>query len=146
LLGFESLSGTQVFSAASFQPAALAGLRWRLFDFGRVDAQVAQARGAHAQAWADYRGTMLRATEDVENALVTLVQTEAQSDELGREVQAQRRARDASEQAYKGGAVGLYEVLDQDRQLLAAQDELARTHADDARAAVATFRALGGGW
>jgi len=37
-------------------------------------------------------------------------------------------------------------VLDEDRQLLAAQDLLARVRTDDARAAVAAFRALGGGW
>jgi NodT family efflux transporter outer membrane factor (OMF) lipoprotein len=146
LLGFESLSGGKLLGAASFQPEALAGLRWRLFDFGRVDAEVAQAKGANAEALANYRKAMLRATEDVENAMVTMTQTEMQSQELSTEVDAQRRARDASEDAYKGGAIGLYEVLDQDRQLLAAQDQLASARIDDARAAVSTFRALGGGW
>ena len=146
LLGFESLSGGKLLSAASFQPEALAGLRWRLFDFGRVDAEVAQAKGVNAEALANYRKAMLRATEDVENSIVTLTQTEMQSQELSTEVDAQRRARDAAEDAYKGGAIGLYEVLDQDRQLLAAQDQLASAHTDDARAAVSTFRALGGGW
>jgi outer membrane protein TolC len=36
--------------------------------------------------------------------------------------------------------------LDADRQLLVARDELESTRADAARAAVRTFRALGGGW
>ncbi len=45
ILGFEALDGP-LFKSAAFQPGALAGLRWRLFDFGRVDAEVAQARGA----------------------------------------------------------------------------------------------------
>jgi outer membrane protein TolC len=45
-----------------------------------------------------------------------------------------------------GGAIDLTDVLDADRQLLSAQDELARTRSDTARAAVASFRALGGGW
>jgi len=51
-----------------------------------------------------------------------------------------------AQDAYKGGAVSLVEVLDKDRLLLAARDQLAQLHANDARAAVATFRALGGGW
>jgi outer membrane efflux protein len=38
LLGFENLNSGQLFNAASFQPEATAGLRWRLFDFGKVDA------------------------------------------------------------------------------------------------------------
>ncbi|MDB6143542.1 MAG: transporter, partial [Pseudomonas sp.] len=36
--------------------------------------------------------------------------------------------------------------LDEDRLLLTARDQLAQLRANDARAAVATFRALGGGW
>jgi len=38
--------------------------------------------------------------------------------------------------------IALTDVLDADRQLLTAQDELAQTRADSARAAVGTFRAL----
>ncbi|WP_019448802.1 efflux transporter outer membrane subunit [Cupriavidus sp. BIS7] len=146
LLGFESLSASKLFTAQAFQPAAAAGLRWRLFDFGRVNAEVAQAKGANAEALAIYRKSMLQATEDVENALISLAQLESQSRELTVEIGAHVRARDASEDAYKGGVVSLYEVLDEDRQLLAARDEQARVQADNARAAVAAFRALGGGW
>jgi outer membrane protein TolC len=146
LLGFESLGSAGLLSAAAFQPQMAAGLRWRIFDFGRVDADVAQAKGANAEALALYRKSMLRATEDVENALVTLVQLEAQDRELKAETDALSRAVAATDDAYKGGATSLFEVLDQQRQLLAARDQLARVQADTARAAVASFRALGGGW
>ncbi len=44
LLGFDSMSG-HLFSSSAFQAAGGVGLRWRLFDFGKVDAEVAQARG-----------------------------------------------------------------------------------------------------
>lgn len=146
LLGFESLRSGELFTAKAFQPQAALGLHWRLFDFGRVDAEVVQAKGANAEALAAYRQSMLRATEDVENAIVALSELERQHHELTKEVAAHERARAAAEDAYKGGAVSLLEVLDEDRQLLASRDELARVHADDARAAVAAFRALGGGW
>jgi outer membrane protein TolC len=89
---------------------------------------------------------MLRATEDVENAIVSLSQLEAQHALLTDEVDAHTRARDAAQDAYTGGAVSLIEVLDEDRQLLASRDLLAQVHANDARSAVAAFRALGGGW
>lgn len=146
LLGLSSLGSTGLLTAASLQPQAAAGLRWRLFDFGRIDADVARAKGANAEALAAYRKTVLRAAEDVENAVVTLTQLEAQHTELAQEVDAHTRARDASELAYKGGAVSLYEVLEEQRQLLASSDQLARVNTDNARAAVATFRAAGGGW
>ena len=145
LLGFESVNAALI-SSASFQPQALLGLHWRLFDFGRVDAEVAQAKGAYAQALAEYRRSMLRATEEVEDSIVTLTQLELQRADLDKEITAHRQARDAAQDAYQGGAISLIEVLDEDRQLLSARDHLALLDANDARAAVATFRALGGGW
>jgi NodT family efflux transporter outer membrane factor (OMF) lipoprotein len=146
LLGFESLSSGQLLNSASFQPEATAGLRWRLFDFGRVDAEVAQANSVNAQALLTYRQTVLRATEDVENAFMSLAELEVQTRELATEVDALARARDASQQSYLAGASSLTDVLDADRQSLVAQDQLARTRADTDRAAVMSFRALGGGW
>jgi NodT family efflux transporter outer membrane factor (OMF) lipoprotein len=146
LLGVTSLGSSGLFSAAALQPQVTAGLRWRLFDFGRIDADVARAKGANAEALAAYRKAVLRAAEDVENAVVTLTQLELQHHELSEEVDAHARARDASEQAWQGGAVSLYEVLEEQRQLLASRDQMARVNADNARAAVATFRAAGGGW
>ena len=55
-------------------------------------------------------------------------------------------ARDEAQQAYAGGAISLTEVLDADRDLLAASDRLALAQAGASRAAVSAFRALGGGW
>ncbi|WP_256346804.1 efflux transporter outer membrane subunit [Pseudomonas gingeri] len=146
LLGFSSLHSGSLFSAQAFQPQALLGLHWRLFDFGRVDAEVAQAKGANAQALAEYRQSMLRASEDVENAVVTLTQLEAQRQELALEITARQTARQAASEAYQGGAVSLIEVLNEDSELLRTRNQMAELNANDARAAVATFRALGGGW
>lgn len=145
-LGFESLDVGKTFTAAAFQPAALVGLHWRLFDFGRVDAEVTQAKGANREALLRYRQAMLRATEDVEDAIVGVTELESQHALLAREVDAHQQARDAAQDAYRGGAVSLVEVIDEDRQLLASQDLLASVRTDDARAALAAFRSLGGGW
>ena len=111
-----------------------------------MHAEIARAKGVNSEALIAYRIAMLRTTEDVENSIMALAQLEEQNRELTKEVDAHQRARNASEDAYKGGAVSLTEVLYEDRLLLAAQDQLAQSHADNARAAVATFRALGGGW
>lgn len=146
LLGFESLSAGHLFKAATFQPEAVAGLRWRLFDFGKVDAEVAGARGANAEALALYRQSILHAAEDVEDAFTAFVQLDAHGEELKREVAALKRARDSSQKAYTAGVIPLTDVLDADRQLLSAQDQLALTHANTDQAAVQSFRAIGGGW
>jgi NodT family efflux transporter outer membrane factor (OMF) lipoprotein len=145
-LGFDSGNTSHLFTAGAFQPIGSGALRWRLFDFGKVDAEVKQARGANAEALAEYRQAVLNAAEDVENAFMSLAQTDARRQELQDEVSALVRARDLSERSYKSGAITLTDVLDADRQLLSARDDLDSTRADAARAAVSVFRALGGGW
>jgi NodT family efflux transporter outer membrane factor (OMF) lipoprotein len=145
-LGFDSTSASHLLSAKAFQPIGTGALRWRLFDFGKVDAEVKSARGAYAEALAQYREAALKATEDVEDAFMTLSQTEIRAQEIQQEVDALTRTRDLSEKAYRAGSITLTDVLDADRQLLASRDDLDATKADVARAAVRTFRALGGGW
>jgi len=146
VIGFDSLNSGSLFTSGGFQPAAVAGLRWRLFDFGRVNAEVKQARGANAEALVDYRQAVLKAAEDVENAIASLSETEAYSLEVQSEVQSLTLARDLSQEAYRAGSITLTDVLDADRQLLTAQDQLASNQVDAARAAVGVFRSFGGGW
>ncbi|MCL2872206.1 MAG: efflux transporter outer membrane subunit [Betaproteobacteria bacterium] len=146
LLGYESLTPAGLFHPSTFQPQGLLGLRWRLFDFGRIDAEVAQADAATREALLRYRQTVLRAAEDVENACVTLVQQETYSQDVIRQINALTQVYDDSETAYRFGMIALTDVLDADRQLLSAQSELPRAQTDAARAAVRLFRALGGGW
>lgn len=144
-LGFDSTSGS-LFGSKSFTAIGGAGLRWRLFDFGKVEAEVEQARGANAEALAMYRQSVLRAAEDVENSFIQLGQTVVHVVQLQEQVKALEKSRNLSEQAYRAGSITLTDVLDADRQLLTARDELDANRADAARAAVYVFRALGGGW
>jgi NodT family efflux transporter outer membrane factor (OMF) lipoprotein len=146
LLGSEAETPGSLFRETGFQPTLVAGLRWRLFDFGRVDAEVKQARGANAEALVQYRSSVLRATEDVEDAFSALALSELRRDEIVREIGALQRAKDLSQQSYQAGVSPLTDVLDANRQLLAAKDDLASTRESAARAAVTSFRALGGGW
>ncbi len=145
LLGFESLRADVLFKGASFQPQAIGALRWRVFDFGRIDAEIARADSAMAEALALYRASILRAAEEVENAFMSYHRLRRQIEITRKEIAALIKARNASVAAYQGGAIGLTDVLDADRQLLVARDSLARWRAGSARAMVAIFRALGGG-
>ena len=146
LVGYETPNVGRLFTSNTFQPVALFGLRWRLFDFGRIDAEVAQADAATREALLRYRQVILRAAEDVENACVALVQYEIYSQDVTRQIKALTQVYEESKQAYLAGMVPLTDVLTADRQLLAAASELPRAQADAARAAVQLFRSLGGGW
>ncbi|MFZ6721664.1 efflux transporter outer membrane subunit [Undibacterium sp. Ji49W] len=141
-----SVSGNNLFTNGASQAAGVLGLRWRLFDFGRINAQIDLAKGQEAEALAAYRLAVLRATEDVENAFSALVKREDQADILTQGVGSLSQARGASFAAYQKGVVSLIEVLQADENLLRASDTQAQAQTESARAAVAVFKALGGGW
>ncbi|WP_372362052.1 efflux transporter outer membrane subunit [Xanthomonas sp. NCPPB 1325] len=141
-----AISGGNLFTGDAAQSSGVLGLRWRLFDFGRINAQIAQAKGQEAEQLAAYRLAVLRATEDVENAFTALVKREQQANVLTQGVEALGKARGASALAYEKGTVSLIEVLNADDSLLRASDAQVQARTEAARSAVATFRALGGGW
>ena len=141
-----SVSSGNLFSGGSSQGAGVLGLRWRLFDFGRINAQIDQAKGLEAEALAAYRQSVLRATEDVENAFSALVNREVQATTLTTGEDALTQARQSSFIAYEKGTASLIDVLHADETLLRASDARAQARTESARAAVAAFRALGGGW
>ncbi len=141
-----AISGGNLFSSAANQAAGILGLRWRLFDFGRINAQIDLAKGQEAEALAAYRQAALRATEDVENAISNLVKREEQTIALLQGEQSLSQARDSSFSAYQKGIFSLIEVLHADENLLRTSDAKALAQTESARAAVAAFKALGGGW
>lgn len=141
-----SVSSSHLFTSGAGQAAGMLGLRWRLFDFGRINAQIEQAKGQEAEMLAAYRLAALRATEDVENALSALVKREEQAAALTQGVDSLGRARGASFAAYQKGVVSLIEVLQADQNLLQASDARVQAQTESARAAVMAFKALGGGW
>ncbi|MDR8052596.1 TolC family protein [Burkholderia cenocepacia] len=147
LIGSATTMGAgNLFAGRANQAAGVLGLRWRLFDFGRINAQIAQAKGQDSEMLAAYRLAALRATEDVENAFSALVKRDEQAAILGGGVNSLARARTASFAAYQKGVVSLIEVLQADESLLRASNERVRARTESARAAVAAFKALGGGW
>jgi NodT family efflux transporter outer membrane factor (OMF) lipoprotein len=141
-----SISGGNLFTSGASQSAGILGLRWRLFDFGRINAQIEQAKGQEAEMLAAYRLAALRATEDVENAMSAMAKREEQAAVLTQGVNSLGRARAATFVAYQKGVVSMIEVLQADENLLRASDARVQAQTESAHAAVAAFRALGGGW
>lgn len=140
-----AISSGNIFSSGANQATGLLGLRWRLFDFGRINAQIDLAKGQEAEAMAAYRKAALRATEDVENALSSLIKREEQTSLLLQSENSLSQARNSSFLAYQKGAVSLIEVLHADENLLRTSDAKAQAQTEAARSAVSAFKALGGG-
>ena len=93
-----------------------------------------------------YQKAILSAFADVEQALAGTSRL-GQQENLQADVQA--RARESlrlAEIRYRAGADDLLTVLDAQRTLFAAQDQLAQIELSRLQAAVSLYKALGGGW
>jgi outer membrane protein TolC len=143
VLAFESLAVAICSAHAPSNPVGTGALRWRLFDFGKVSAEVARRAVPMRKPW---RATNNRYCEPPKTLKTHLSRwcRRSRTRELQDEVASLTRARDLSQQSHVAGVT--HRCPDSDRQLLVARDDLAHTQADTARAAVRTYRALGGGW
>ena len=117
-----------------------------IFDAGRLRGQVILSESRERELAEAYRKAILSAFSDVEQALVA-VSRSAQREAL--QMQVQESARNAlrlAEIRYREGADDLLTVLEAQRTLFQAQDQLASIRLDRLAGAVALYKALGGGW
>lgn len=146
LLGSTALHGGSLFEGASARSSVFLGVDWSFLDVGRVRARIAASEAGAQAALAQYQQTVLLALEDTENALVRLQRTRSEDAHLAQAAEQRQRAEQLAQRRYQLGSVGLYEVLDAQRDLYAAQDAAADSRARGLRAAVALYQALAGGW
>jgi NodT family efflux transporter outer membrane factor (OMF) lipoprotein len=115
-----------------------------LFDGGQRGAQVEAAQERMRQAMLTYRQTVLRAVDEVESALVGYRGLRDRRNALIAAVDANRTTFRQSRALYREGLSNFLDVLDSQRQLTTARQELAETRRDLALEAVALYSALGG--
>lgn len=136
----------RLLSGDSLQTTAAAGLALPLLDGGRRRATLALKRTQAQEALLAYRGAVLTALKDVEDALTRL---SADRSREGQFRAAEDAARDAvattQAQRNAGLATGL-DLLTAQASLLSAADDLAQAQAATERDVVALYKALGGGW
>ena len=122
------------------------GMRWNLFDFGRVRGAVAEERALTEQAYLAYDNTVLLAIEEAENAIAAFLRERERRAALERVVSASRRSAELAQELYKEDLSDFQNVLDAQRTLFNAQDGLAESEGACVGALISLFRALGGGW
>ena len=89
---------------------------------------------------------VLEALREVEDALASVRRERARLAELERAVESNRRAAELATDLQARGLVDFFEVLDAQRQQLAAETELALSETALSTQAVALYKALAGGW
>jgi multidrug efflux system outer membrane protein len=119
---------------------------WRLFDFGRTSANVDQEKERSQQTLLAYQNAVLTALREVEDALTAYSNEQDHHAALADAVTSAQASVEISSDQYKHGIIDFLPVLDAQRQLLTAQDELAKSDQSLSTNLVALYKAIGGGW
>lgn len=144
--GFTAAGANPLFLGDSLSGIIAPLISWRVFDGGRVKAEINAAQARHETAALAYEGAVLNALGDAERAL-SQFRFARQAYVLQQQavVSIEQDFRNA-QRRYQSGDIGLVELLDAERQLRDAQEGLARAQSNAAIDLVSLYKSLGGGW
>jgi len=122
------------------------GMRWRVFEGGRLRNLVRFEEARTEQLLAGYERTALAAVEEVENALAAYTQESQRQEALQRSVQASEDTVRLVQSLYRSGLTDFQNVLDAQRTLSSQQDTLAISQGTVVLDLIRIYKAFGGGW
>ncbi len=135
-----------LFTGDSFTGFVGPALSWPLLNYGRLKNNVRVQDARFQQLVINYQNTVLKAAEEVENAVVAFLRAQEQARFLSAAVQATKGAVDLSLIQYRGGAIPFDRVLISEERLVAQQDRLAEAKGAISVNLIAMYKGLGGGW
>jgi len=119
---------------------------WSIFNYGRIKNRVRVQDARFQQLVVNYQNTVLRAAQEVEDAMVAFLRSQDEVKFLSESVNAATRSVDLSLIQYREGLVDYQRVLDTQRFQTQEQDLLTERKGSVVLNFIAMFKALGGGW
>jgi multidrug efflux system outer membrane protein len=117
-----------------------------VFQGGRNRANLKAAEARYEQSVAIYRGTILGAFREVEDALSDLSTLSAQSDAVNRALTSARDTATLASQRYQQGLSSYLDVVDAQRIALQAERQETQLRGQRAISTMLLAKAMGGGW
>ncbi|MFC7339427.1 efflux transporter outer membrane subunit [Haloferula chungangensis] len=118
---------------------------WNIFSGGRIQSQINIEDSRTKQAYYNYQSTVLKAVEEVENALSSVSNERDRYSALNDAVIASAKTVSLVQDNYREGLIDFQNVLDAQRTIFANEDERAISEGQIAASYVALYKALGGG-
>ena len=144
--GYSSSSSGSLTDSVSRTWSVMPLIQWRLFEGGRIKAEVKAAKSRAKQAALAYEASVLGAISEVEQSLIRYHRQLDAVDRQAAAVKATEAGLELIDRQYRAGGVSLLILLDAQRQLNSARSQLAQFQTNAALDLVRLYRALGGGW
>ena len=126
--------------------SAAANLAGPIFQGGRLNAQLRQARALREQYWLQYEAAVLNGFREVSDALISRQRLAEERVEQDTAVGAYHEAVEVVLERYRIGQSSYYDMLQEQQQLYPAEDALVQTGLDELLNTVLNDQALGSGW
>lgn len=117
-----------------------------IFQGGSLKGGLEQANARQLELVETYRGNVLTAFQEVEDALAAVKAARSRETSLQVAMDNARRAYDLSKARYDAGAIDFQTLLDTQNAQLSAEDSYAQAKLARMTAAINLYKALGGGW
>jgi outer membrane protein TolC len=119
---------------------------WPIFNYGRIKNTIRVEDARFQQLLVSYRNTVIKAGQEVEDALAGFLNAQKAVVFDQNAVTATQRSMEIALRQYQEGATDYQRVVDSQRSLLAQQNVLTQTSSSVATSLIALYKALGGGW
>ncbi len=146
LLGSAATSASDMFSASAETWRLGAAITGPIWDFGRTRSRRETAEALARQSEAVYYLTVNTAFNEVRDALIFHETSRERVESMARLVRSLERTYELAQLRYDEGFIAFFELLDTERNLLAARLSLADAVRDQLTATATLFKTLGGGW
>jgi NodT family efflux transporter outer membrane factor (OMF) lipoprotein len=120
--------------------------KWSILNYGRIKNAVRLEDARFQQLLVRYRDTVLKAQQEVEDALAGFLKAQEAVVFVQNAVAAAQKAVSLAVTQYREGASDYQRVVDAQRSLLQQQTSLAQTSSSVATNLIALYKSLGGGW
>lgn len=145
-LGLNTSTLHQAFTIASLAWTAGVTGGQTLYSGGRRSAKIDAARARTDAARLAYEQTVLKAFQEVEDALADETAAQQRDSAIVAEADEDRQALNEALRRYRQGETGFLPVLETRQQFYAAQDAAAQSALTRLLSAIVLYKALGGGW
>ena len=137
---------SDLFESNSFTYFFGPSVQWPILNYGRLKDNIRVQDARFQELVVNYQNTVLRAAQEVEDAIVAFLRTQEQARFLSESVESAKRSVELSLIQYREGATDYQRVLDSQGFLVQQQDRLTLSLGDVPTSLIAVYKALGGGW
>ncbi len=117
-----------------------------IFEGGRLKGNLELTKTEQQEAAVAFEQAVLNAWAEVDNALTSYDEEQRRAVSLTQQLDQTRQALDLARQQYRSGIATFLQVLDAQRQMLAAEQQQADSMTTVSTNLVSLYKALGGGW